>query len=598
MPKRVLNLPEFLEPDALACQLALAYDRWVDARRKKEKQWAELRNYVFATDTTTTSNAVLPWKNKTTRPKLCQIRDNLHANYMAALFPNDNWFDWQADDRESATKAKADIIKVYMKNKLNLSKFKQEVSKLVYDYIDYGNCFADVEYANELHKLPDGSMHTIYAGPILRRISPFDIVFDITSNSFREAPKITRSLLSFGDIAKMIQTRPDIAADMQKAFDKVKLIRDKYQSYKPGDIRKSEGFVADGFGSIHEYYNSSYVELLEFEGDWFDTTANKLYENQLILVLDRTTVIYNGPIRNWLGRSLKEHAGWRLRPDNLWAMGPLDNLVGMQYRMDHLENLRADVFDQIAYPFLKVKGFVEDFEWAPGERGYCGEEGDIETLVPDSTALQADFQIGILEQSMEDMAGAPKQAMGIRTPGEKTAYEVQTLENAAGRIFQNKITYFEEVFLEPLLNNMLEVARRNMDTADVVRATDPDIGVTMFMTINRDDIVAKGKLVPKGARHFAEKALLVQNLTNMANSAVYQDPAVKVHLSGKQMAKALVEGLGLNSFGVYQENVAIGEQVETMRLASAAQDVVAEESMTSEVAQPPEMEDEDGPVEQ
>jgi hypothetical protein len=41
-------------------------------------------------------------------------------------------------------------------------------------------------------------------------------------------------------------------------------------------------------------------------------------------------------------------------------MGPLDNLVGMQYRIDHLENLKADVFDLIAFPPLKIKGYVED----------------------------------------------------------------------------------------------------------------------------------------------------------------------------------------------------------------------------------------------
>ena len=591
MPKRVLNLPEFLEPDSLACQLSIAYDRWVQARRKKEAQWAELRNYIFATDTSTTTNAALPWKNSTTRPKLCQLRDNLHANYMAALFPNEDWFTWVAADRESATKQKADVIKTYMKNKLNLSKFKQEVSKLVYDFIDYGNCFADVEYANELHTLPDGSRHPIYQGPILRRISPYDIVMDITSNSFREAPKITRVLLSYGDIAKMIQTRPDMAEDMTKAFEKAKRVRDSYKSYKPGDIRKSEGFVADGFGTIYEYYNSNYIELLEFEGDWYDTSNNKLYENHQILVLDRTSVIYNGPIRNWMGRSLKEHAGWRLRPDNLWAMGPLDNLVGIQYRIDHLENLKADVFDQIAFPFLKIKGFVEDFDWEPGGRGYCGEEGDIETLVPDATALNADFQISVLEQSMEDMAGAPKQAMGIRTPGEKTAYEVQTLENAAGRIFQNKVTHFEEVFLEPLLNNMLEVARRNLDTADVVRATDPDLGVQQFLTVTKEDITAKGKLIPRGARHFAAKAMLVQNLTNLAGSAVYADQSVKVHLSGKQIAKAIVEGLGLETYGVYQENVAIEEQAETTRLLNAAEDQVMTESMTPDTVTPEELND-------
>jgi hypothetical protein len=580
MPKRVLDLYQYINPDEFARQICDMYDKWVIARAQKEKDWAELRNYVFATDTSTTSNSSLPWKNKTTRPKICQIRDNLHANYMAALFPNEDWFTWMAADKQSATYEKSRAIITYMKNKLNLSKFRQEISKLVFDFIDYGNCFADVEFLNERHELSDGQVVQNYVGPVLRRISPYDIVFDITSSSFKNSPKIERMLLSMGDIQKMISTMPEWAEGLENAFSKVVDVRAHYKAFRAGDVRKSEGFKADGFGSLQDYYNSGYIELLQFEGDIYDVHARKMYENYHIAILDRAYIVYMGPINNWFGRSLKEHSGWRLRPDNLWAMGPLDNLVGMQYRIDHLENLKADVFDQIAHPALKIRGYVEDFDWQPGTRIYMGEEGDVSMLVPDTTALNADFQIATIENEMEEMAGAPKQAMGFRTPGEKTAYEVQTLENAAGRIFQSKISYFEENFLEPLLNNMLECAKRNLDGADVVRALDTDIGIQQFLSITQEDLTAKGKLVPRGARHFAAKATLVQNLTNLANSAIYADPSVKVHMSGKQIAKLIVENLGLEGQGVFGDNIALDEQLETQRLSMAAQEQLQVEGMT------------------
>ena len=102
MPK--LDVENFLNPDSVAKAIS---DKWTSWRNKtKEGQWQELRNYVFATDTTTTTNAKLPWKNKTTRPKLCQIRDNLHANYMSAVFPNDRFFKWQAATNDDADMAK------------------------------------------------------------------------------------------------------------------------------------------------------------------------------------------------------------------------------------------------------------------------------------------------------------------------------------------------------------------------------------------------------------------------------------------------------------------------------------------------------------
>ena len=132
----------------------------------------------------------------------------------------------------------------------------------------------------------------------------------------------------------------------------------------------------------------------------------------------------------WLGRDPIFHVGWRDRPDNLYSMGPLDNLVGMQYRIDHLENLKADVFDQIAYPVLKIRGDVEDFDFEPNARIYLGDEGDVGYLVPDSTALNADFQIQNIEAKMEMMAGAPREAMGIRSAGEKTAFEVNQLDDS------------------------------------------------------------------------------------------------------------------------------------------------------------------------
>jgi hypothetical protein len=100
------------------------------------------------------------------------------------------------------------------------------------------------------------------------------------------------------------------------------------------------------------------------------------------------------PLPSWLGTAPIFHAGWRSRPDNLYAMGPLDNLVGMQYRIDHLENLKADVFDQIALPMLKIRGDVEDFEYMPAGRVYIGEEGDVVPMVnlaQGFTALRLSF---------------------------------------------------------------------------------------------------------------------------------------------------------------------------------------------------------------
>jgi hypothetical protein len=193
MAGKVAELKEMLHKDGFARQLAGLYNQWWIQRNGKEVEWRELRNYLFATDTTSTTNAKLPWKNKTTVPKLTQIRDNLHANYMDALFPNDNWMKWEGDSNQGSTVKKRKAIEAYLKTKLKESDFQATISKLVYDYIDYGNVFAGVDYVVEKHidSITKEEVST-FKGPKLFRISPFDIVFNPTAVSFKESPKFTR----------------------------------------------------------------------------------------------------------------------------------------------------------------------------------------------------------------------------------------------------------------------------------------------------------------------------------------------------------------------------------------------------------------------
>lgn len=579
----VFDIREFLNPDQVAIQITDQYINLKNGRNNKEAQWKELRDYVFATDTTTTTNSKLPWKNKTTRPKLCQIRDNLHANYMSALFPNDQWFKWEAQEDDGISKDKAIAIEAYMYQKFRESKFKETVSRYVYDFIDFGNVFGDVEFVNEITEDKDQKI-AAYVGPRLVRISPYDIVFDIRAASFQQSPKIVRTLLSFGQVEKLRQSNPDWAKVGEEVFNKIKYNRKtllpNIKSLAKADFQKVQNLVADGFNTLTDYYSSGMVEFLEFEGDLFDPLTGEIKQNYVITIVDRCYVVRQEPIRNWFARSYKQHCGWRLRPDNLFAMGPLDNLVGLQYRIDHLENLKADVFDLIAFPVLKIKGFVEDFEYGPYERIYMEQDSDVEALAPDTTALNADLEIARLEQVMEDMAGAPKQAMGIRTPGEKTAYEVSELQNAASRMFQNKISYFEENFLEPLMNSMLEIARRNMQAEEVVRVIDNEQGVVQFMSISPDDIKARGSLIPLGARHFAAQNQLVQNLSQLSGTGLYQDPSVINHLSGKRMAQLLEENLGLEKYHLYRPNVRVEEQLETQQLMHQAQEELMVNNMT------------------
>lgn len=582
MPNSVA-VKQTLEREDLAKEISEMWLKWNNNRSEWLASRKEIREYLFATDTKGTTNNKLPWKNSTVTPKLTQLRDNLHANYMAALFPNENWFIWEGQDKDSVTKNKRNIIESYMKNKLKASGFELLVSQLIGDYIDHGNVIAGHEFVTQYTTDAEGNKIISYIGPKVFRVSPLDVVFDHTASSFDESPMIHRVVKSFGDLLKDIKTKPGLGYDLSK-IEKAKNTRRNLKDYT--DIIKESGWTVDGFSTLEDYFQSGNVELLHFWGDIYDANTDTLHENMIITVIDRCHILRMFKNPSWLGTRPYKHCGWRLRPDNLWAQGPLDQLVGMQYRIDHLENLKADVFDQIAHPVTVINGdTVEDFEFAPGVQIHAGDEGKISFERPDANALSADISINDYMNKMEEFAGAPRQAMGIRTPGEKTKYEVQVLENGAGRIFQAKVSWFEKNIIEPLLNSMLEEARRNITTSDKIRIVDPDTGAASFMDITKEDIIAKGKLYPVGARHFAEQAKFVQDMTTTLQ-IVQQLPTVAPHLSGVQIASALEEALGWTAYGIMKPNIAVSEQMETKKLMNSAEDSINKDAMTPTEPQP------------
>lgn len=582
MVGRVFDIDAAVTEDQLATRISQKYIQWEIYRQEKIKQWEELRRYVYATDTRTTTNSTLPWKNTTTIPKLCQIRDNLFSNYMASLFPKRKWLTWQADTADDAKRQKKEAIVDYMKYVIDQDAFKKEMAKLILDYVDYGNCFATVEWRDETQVLPDKTQ-VGYVGPGIKRISPLDIVMDPTGSDFVSAPKVIRTILTKGEVKELLERFSQESGKQEEyeaLWEYLKNVRQHASNFSTNTEKsKNDIYRVDGFTSYRAYLQSDYVELLTFYGDIYDEESDEFLRNHVVVVADRHKLIHKAPNPSFFGHPPIYHVGWRVRQDNLWAMGPLDNLVGMQYRIDHVENLKADVFDLLTFPPLKVKGFVEDFKWGPFEKIYVGDDGDVDILAPPFQVLQANTEIEVLQQRMEEMAGSPKEAMGFRTPGEKTAYEVQRLENAASRIFANKISQFEEQLLERLLNAMLELARRNM-TSSSIRVFDDQMKIETFRTLSPDDITGSGRIRPMAARHFAEKAETVQNLNTFFSSPLGQDQNIQVHFSGVKLAELMENLLEVQDYELVQPYVRLAEQADAQRLAQAHQQQVMMEAQT------------------
>jgi hypothetical protein len=132
------------------------------------------------------------------------------------------------------------------------------------------------------------------------------------------------------------------------------------------------------------------------------------------------------------------------------------------------------------------------------------------------------------------------------------------------------------------MNAMLELAKRNLPASgQTVSKFNNDLNFVKFVELTPEDITGSGRIKPIAARHFAEQAELVQNITSFYSSAVGQDELVKVHFSGLQMAKVVEDVLNLKDYNVVQPYVRISEQSDVQRRSNAAQEQVGMEAQTA-----------------
>lgn len=553
-------------------------EMWVSLNNQRQgwlQRAKDTRAYVTAPTTAFTEvGQSLPWKNKTTIPILTQISDNLQSYYMAALMPTDDWFRWEG--RDTASQEKAQLIEAYMATKLRMSGFRTELTKLIRDWIICGNCFAGITYVTEKTKsLVTGEEIVNYQGPKLQRISPFDCVIDIHAPSFDKSPFIIRKLLPLVDILEHNETTAAPPYD-EAAVEKVKMLRGGQGNEDFVQQYKDEGILIDGFQDFDTYLQQQYIEVLEFWGDVYDPETGTVYKNRVVTVADRGIVLRNDENPAWNGKKPFVHVGWRILPDNLYGQGPLDNLVGMQYRIDHLENLKADAFDQIIHPMIKVVGdSVEDFTFGPGQKIYVGSDGDVDFMRPDPSILQVNNEIAIYRNFMELAAGSPRESAGFRTPGEKTAFEVNVLQQGADRMFQDKLNQFEETGIQPILSLMFELMMRNFDITDVARVFNEDTGALQLATFTKENVVADGVFRPMGAKHFAARNKRIQELQNLL--MVAQNPAIAPHFSGMNAGKMLEEELGFERWNVIEENIGTREQIMNQMFAQQMMQAVGQQ---------------------
>lgn len=557
-----------LEQDFKAREIASMWNEFSEQRDSWLARTADVRRYLTAPDTKYTDVGQLPWKNKTTIPKITQIYDNLLAQYISALMPNQDWFVFESEANQDEEISERDNnIEKYLRVKLQQANYRQFLREVLSDWLIYGVTCGGASFMHKRGNKPDGSGYTTYFGAVPFRVSPYDYVVDPKAPSFESSPFIRRRVIKIGDLIKENSQNNLIRYD-DDAIEKAKSIRGYVREDE--DAYKDEELRIDGFSSLRDYFLSNYVEILEFWGDIYVPETGEFLENRCISVLDRMFTILD--IENPMYDKQKPFSfvGWRERPDNLYAQSPLEQLAGMQYRIDHLENVKADVFDLTAHPVVEVRGDpTEDFKWEPGFIYYSGTEGQVVIHKPDAQALQADTEIMWYTQMMEEMAGAPKQTAGFRTPGEKTAFEVNVLQEGAMKMFIEKTEHFDNTFNRRMLEIIFQLTVMNYNPKDVVKTIGED-GMPETVYLTEEDIVTTGRFKPIGSSHYKKRNKTIQELAQFAQY-ISSIPSVSQHLDGYKLGQIFEQTLGYDDYNFIKEFKAITDQIEAQMVAQQAQ---------------------------
>lgn len=563
----------FGDDESLIDSLVEDYEQMASARAPWEAEVNEVMAYVSATDTRTTTNSKLPFKNSTTINKISQIRQNIVTSYMEHLLPNSNWVQWQALSEEDADKERRKVIESYVRSKVLQSGAEAEIERLVDDYTIAGIAIAMNRHVVKTQKDELGNDQIIYQGAVTERINFWDFFYDVTASNLDVARKCIRSVYTIGGLKKHVRETGGILTPEQ--FEQVLQLRKEVRSSIVEDHngnRKRQSLVRAGFGDMMNYIENGTVEVLRFFGDFYDMEKDELLENYEIVVVDRRIIAKKAPVESWSGSSHLHISVWEYRENTIAPMGPLARIVGLQYKVDKLENLRADIFDKIADPPTVEIGEVRKHgvRGAPGFRYEVDEGGDVKYLQPPVQALNADMQIQFTLQLMEELSGAPREAVGQRTPGEKTKFEVQLLDQGQGKLFRRKVKKFEMELMSPILQDFLELGRINLSATDVIATINDELGVQIFTEITRENLSGMGRVVARGASIFAERANALQNLVTLSQTPLFQ--MTQQHWSRIKLARTLEELGDLAKYKMVLENIGMQEDAKTQKFAQTLQD--------------------------
>lgn len=551
------------------------YNRFKSAREQLEDDWLEYWSLYMGTPEAVTHqrDQVLKsvgevntdWRHRLNVGKAFEIVETIHGYLMAAVFPNNEWFN--AVPMNPGYLELARVVKKFTANKLYDSNFRAHFAAFLRQLLITGNSVLALPWRYETKKwkknvkveraVSDMFMsefgkkvewetveeeRIISNHPEFETLDMFDCYIDPTASTPNDAAFIRRIQKTRAEVIQLIK---DEYYETLTPYD-VCCLPPTNTSAEDDEKRTLRRF--QGIETPNPFSMSDTVEVIEYWGDVH--LDAETYHDVVCTVIGHELVRFEqNPY--WCGKPFVIGSCIPLT-QTPYAIGVLQPNAGLLHQLNIITNQRLDNLELAVDEMwtLKADGVLqpEDVYTEPGKVFLVSEHDDIQAVQRSQNNFTVTYnEASVLETTIDRNAGtgALISANNARSGERVTAAEIQAVRDAGGNRLSNLHKHIEDTSLYPILSKVFRLMQQFVTDPEVVRVAGTEPGEFVYYRVGADQLEYDFVLRPIGADHVTDKERYVQDRLNFLQS-VAQVPQMANLINYEAILYDLVQHFGFD----------------------------------------------------
>lgn len=472
------------------------------------------------------------WRHKTQVGKAFETVETLHAYFMQAFFPNQNWFDLEA--KLLGYDALAKVLKFYMQNKFDEWNFREEWSAFLRQLIICGTSVMALPWSHDDNKVEYETLNLAetYFNPRARRIEDTAFIRTVIKTRAELIEGINR-----GTYSKSVTPKDVIGMHASPSFGEI--------DYDKTGQRYKEFLGVE----VREY---SFIDKLTTLEYWGDIDLPYLHIKNALVHIGYGNVLRFQPInyKNSRGESYKPFIIGSYIPvvRQSYGLGALQSSLSMLTQMNNSANQMLDGVELAVNPmYTYIQDQTvdpENLETEPGKLIPVETHDAIRPVAPPPNNFGLSFQqLGYLEQMINQNVGlGPLLGVGQPRGGERvTAAEIQAVIEAGGNRQLGVYTHIQTNSLIPLLRKTIWGVKQFTTVDNAVRVDDKLNGVSYLVDVGPQELDFDFDIKPKGSEHVIQKEEFAARRSQILSLALQLPPEIQQQLDLTQIFLDVVQ---------------------------------------------------------